>query len=102
MIEENSKVVENLEEHPRSEIDKEIDDDAVRIRDGRNLDLMAESFCVLCETTAFIDETAIDHDTMWITEECECGETKVNARVAPWPRDYMVEESTSYPGGNGE
>lgn len=78
------------------DLDAGLVEDAAQLRDGRNLDLMAEAFCTACETTAELDETAIDQDTTWIGDECECGETEVNVRVAPWPRDFQREETDRY------
>lgn len=72
----------------------------------RETDLYAESFCATCETSAAIEECDIDHDTDWLKESCDCGETVVHARVCPWPRDGMVyvgdEDEWRFPDDAGE
>lgn len=61
------------------------------LADGRELDLMVESWCEDCESLAALDATDIAPETGWIKITCDCGRVEVNTRVAPWPRNFEFD-----------
>lgn len=78
------------------------DDSATVEQDGREIDLLAYSYCEECGTNASVDETDVGEESGWKTGVCDCGDMIVKARVAPWPRDEMVRvgDEWQYETGN--